>query len=99
MKYMNVVKFSVKPAHTSAFREALDSQPTWAGHIQGQTIQTGENTFCGCGLWESKDAMYAAMDSMVAWLDTVRHMLEEISPELGVTDAVSGPVIAETGAS
>jgi len=35
------------------------------------------------------------MDSMVGWLDTIRHMLEEITPELGVTDPVSGPVIWE----
>ena len=33
---------------------------------------------------------------MIAGLDTVRLMLEEISPELGVTDAVSGPVILES---
>ena len=32
---------------------------------------------------------------MIAGLDSVRLMLEEISPELGVTDPVSGPVIME----
>ena len=39
--------------------------------------------------------MDAEMESMIGWLDTVRDMLEEISPELGVTDPVSGPVIWE----
>ena len=33
---------------------------------------------------------------MIAGLDTVRPMLEEISPELGVTDPVAGPVILES---
>ena len=33
------------------------------------------------------------MDGMVAWLDTIRPMLEVISEELGVTDPASGPVI------
>jgi len=34
-------------------------------------------------------------DKMIAGLDTVRPLLEEISPELGVTDPVAGPVIME----
>jgi len=33
---------------------------------------------------------------MIAGLDTVRLLLEEISSELGVTDSVSGPVIMES---
>ena len=33
--------------------------------------------------------------SMIAHLDTVRDLLEEISADLGVTDPVSGPVVVE----
>ena len=95
MKYINVVKFKVKPDCVKNYMEALNNQPSWKGNIEGKTIQTGDNTFCSYGLWESKDAMEVEMDSMVAWLDTVRDLLEEISPELGVTDPVSGPVIWE----
>lgn len=47
------------------------------------------------GLWESEEAMVVARDSMIALLDTTRDLLEEISPELGVTDPVSGSVIFE----
>ena len=32
---------------------------------------------------------------LIKFLDTIRPMLEEISPVLGVTDPVSGPVVAE----
>jgi len=32
---------------------------------------------------------------MIEFLNAIRHMMEEISPELGVTDPVSGPVIFE----
>ena len=32
---------------------------------------------------------------MIAYLDTIRDLLEEISPELGVTDPVSGPVVID----
>ena len=36
-----------------------------------------------------------ARDKMIAGLNTVRPLLEEISPELGVTDSVSGSAIME----
>ena len=92
---MNIVRFKVKPEHINDYIEALQKQPVWNGNIEGRTIQTGENTFCAYGLWESKAAMDAEMDSMVSWLDTIREMLDEISPDLGLTDPVSGPVIWE----
>ena len=47
---------------------------------------------------DKKDAqsIAKARDKMIAGLDTVRSLLEEISPALGVTDPVSGPVIMES---
>ena len=95
MKHMNIVRFKVKPEHINDYIEALQKQPVWNGNIEGRTIQTGENTFCAYGLWESKEAMDAEMNSMISWLDTIREMLDEISPDLGLTDPVSGPVIWE----
>ena len=47
------------------------------------------------GLWESEEAMVAARKGMIALLNTTRDLLEEISPELGVTDPVSGTVVFE----
>ena len=95
MKYMNVVKFKVKLDCVNDYIKALNNQPSWKGNIESRAIQTGDSTFCIYGLWESKEAMETEMENMVDWLDTVRDMLEEISPELGVTDPVSGPVIWE----
>ena len=95
MKHINIVRFKVKLEHVNDYLEALTQQPVWKGNIEGKTIQTGENRFCAYGLWESKEAMDLEMDSMVGWLDTIRHMLDEITPEFGVTDPVSGPVIWE----
>jgi hypothetical protein len=40
--------------------------------------------------------MRAAMPDMISLLDQTRDMLEELSPELGVTDPVSGNVIFES---
>ena len=81
MTHMNVVRFIVKPDRINAYLDKLKSQPKWKGQIEGRTIQTGDNTFCGYGLWESKEAMDAEMHSMISWLDSVRDMLEEISPD------------------
>ena len=38
---------------------------------------------------------FVARPQMITSLDSVRDLLEEISPELGVTDPVSGPVVLE----
>ena len=44
---------------------------------------------------KDEQSIAKARDKMIAGLDTVRSLLEEISPELGVTDPVAGPVIME----
>ena len=45
---------------------------------------------------KSEEAMVTAKPDMIALLDTARDLLEEISPELGGTDPVSGPVVHES---
>jgi hypothetical protein len=50
---------------------------------------------CIIGEWKGEQSIAKARDKMIAGLDTVRPLLEEISPELGVTDPVAGPVIME----
>jgi hypothetical protein len=61
----------------------------------GWLIQTGEFTYCSVGEWDNQESLINARPAMIGFLDSVRHMLEEISPELGVTDPVSGPVVQE----
>ena len=61
----------------------------------GQLIQTGEFTYCSVGEWDNLESLVNARPAMIGFLDSVRHMLDEISPELGVTDPVSGPVVME----
>ena len=39
--------------------------------------------------------MADARPQMIGLLDSTRHLLEELSPELGVTDPVSGTVVFE----
>ena len=45
---------------------------------------------------KDEQAIAKERDKMIAGLGGVRSLLEEISPELGVTDPVSGPVIMES---
>ena len=47
------------------------------------------------GLWQSKEEMDSELSNMIKSLDNWRHMLGEISPELGVTDPESGPLVLE----
>ena len=57
----------------------------------------GERRYCFVGLWDSEDALMAGRSNMIEHLNSVRDFLEEISPELGVTDPVSGPVVISMG--
>ena len=53
-----------------------------------------KNSYCFVGLWESKEALVSARPKMIAHLDEAREFMKEPSPELGVTDPVSGDIVA-----
>ncbi len=94
-KFSNVVRFQVKSEYVDDFLEIFSDLPTHEGLLNQILIQTGEHKYCAVGLWVSEDAIAEARPKLISFLDTMRHMLEEISPEVGVTDAVSGPVVVE----
>ena len=94
-----MVRYVVKSEYVDDFLKVFSDLPPMGGYYEGLLsqilIKTGENNYCGVGLWESENAVVEARPAMIASLGTVRHMLDEISPEMGVTDAVSGPVVVE----
>ena len=94
-KYSNVVRFRVKQECIAAFEKAYRDCPLFDGMISQLLIRTDERQYCGVGFWDSEDALVLARPAMIAFLDSIRDLLEEISPEVGVTDALSGPVIVE----
>ena len=94
-KYSNVVKCIVKDGNQDKLIEKFNSIPKWEGMRRNILIQTGDKTFCSVGIWEDEASLVKNRENMIAFLDTLRPLLEEISPELGVTDAVSGTVVAE----
>ncbi len=57
----------------------------------------GRQRSCLVGFWNSEEALMAGLSNMIDHLNSVRDDLEEISPELGVTDPASGPVVISQG--
>ena len=94
MTAFNIVRFRVKPGKDEAFLAAhADGHANWPGLRKGMMIKTGERAYCLIAEWLDTDAIVAARPPMIATLDTFRPMLEDLGAGIGVTDAVSGPVV------
>ena len=98
-KFMNVVRSKVKKdkkdEYIKKLKEFFNNREGTEGLISLKQIQTGPNTYCVIGEWKNEGAIEKARQKLIGGLDTVRPLLDKISPELGVTDPVSGPVIME----
>ena len=96
---MNVVRSRIKEGlkdeYMKKLQDFLASMKGTEGLISKKQIQTGPNNMCIVGEWKDADSIAKARDKMIDGLDTVSPLLEEISPEVGVTDPVSGSVIME----
>ena len=96
---MNVVRSKFKEGKKDEYmkklKEFFDNMNGIEGLISMKQIQTGPYNMCIIGEWKDEQSIAKARDKMIAGLDSTRSLLEEISPELGVTDPVSGPVIME----
>ena len=90
----NVVRFRVKPGREQDFIEAHRSaNPRMPGFKGGALVRTGDRTFCIVAEWQNFQRLTAARPQMIAVLDNVRDMLEDLGGDLGVTDPVSGEVV------
>ena len=94
-KYTNVVRFRVKSGKQAEFESLFSKADNWDGQLVHILARTGEQSYVGYGLWQSEEHMQNAMPQMISLLNSTRHLLEELSPELGVTDPVSGSVVFE----
>ena len=96
MTAYNVVRFRVKPGREQEFIAVKKQWETpTKGFRKAAMIKTGDRTYCFIGEWDSMDAIAAARASMIANLDKVRHLLEDLGGGLGVTDPVSGEAVTE----
>ena len=102
-KFMNVVRYVVKADCHDAFIELHSSSIERGDGLYGQLdgilsqflIKTGDYSYCFVAIWESERSLVEARTLMIESLNSMRHTVEEITPELGVTDPVSRPVILE----
>jgi len=99
MTAFNVVRFRVKPGNEQRFideHRKLRSQ--FKGFLGGHLVKTGDHTFCMIGEWRNFPSIVAARPLMIATLDGIRDMLEDLGGGLGVTDPVSGEVVLKLAA-
>ncbi len=91
--FMNVVRYKLKSECVDKYFEAL-AKFSCEGLRTKYVAKTGENDYCFVGLWESEQAIASARPYMLSHLESVKGYMKELSPELGVTDPVSGPIVA-----
>lgn len=94
MTAFNAVRFKIKPGREKDFLAAHEKVGgQWPGLRHANIIRTGESRYCIIAEWDSTDAMAAARPAMIETLNSFRDTLEDLGNGLGVTDAVSGPVV------
>jgi len=94
MTAFNVVRFRVKPGEDERFIDYHRKQkPEFKGFLGGSLIKTGDRTYCFVAEWRTFQSIVNARPQMIAMLDGVRGMLEDLGGGLGLTDPVSGEAV------
>ena len=94
--FINVVRFKLKSGCVDKYFEVIN-KTNFEGMTQRYIAKTGANDYCFVGIWKSAEALAAQRPAMITHLDEVREFMEVLSPELGVTDPVSGNIISKVG--
>ena len=90
----NAVRFRVKPERDQEFLNAhKEIASSWPGIRHVNIIKTGDRSYCIIAEWTDMDALTKARPNMIATLNSFRDTLEDLGGGLGLTDAVSGPVV------
>ena len=100
MSAMNVVHVRVKPGKEQEFlaiHKDYEAQKV-PGSRRFNVVATGERMYCIVGEWDSMDALIAARPSMIANLDRLRPLLEDLGGGRGVTEPWSGKVVLSISA-
>ena len=94
MSAFNAVRFRVKPGRDQEFLDAHKGiAGNWPGLRHVNIIKTGDRSYCIIAEWTDVDALAKARPDMIATLNSFRDTLEDLGGGLGLTDAVSGPVV------
>ena len=93
---MNVVRFRLKSDCVDKYFEVIN-KTYFEGMMQRYIAKTGNYDYCFVGIWKTAESIAAQRSAMIAHLNEVRGFMEELSPELGVTDPVSGNIVSKVG--
>ena len=94
MTAFNAVRFRVSPGRDQEFLNAHKNiHEDWPGLVHANIIKTGDRSYCIIAEWTGVDAVARARPAMIATLNSFRDTLEDLGGGLGVTEAVSGPVV------
>ena len=96
--FASCVRFVVKPGNEDVFLGKLKEFKLPVGALSHTAVSTGERSYCTFVSWKDESDLANARPEMIAFLDSIRDLLEELSPELGVTDPVSGPIVHQDNA-
>lgn len=97
MTVMNVVHMRVKPGQAGAYVAIHERMGTTAGMRNFWLGKSGERSSIVVGEWDGTDAMAAARPAMLANLDNLRPILEDLGGGRGVTEPWSGEVVLQLG--
>lgn len=99
MTAMNVVHMRVKPGKADEFvrlHQDFDMKSIPGGR-NFWLMKSGENSFVVIGEWDDLAALSAARPVMIASLDKLRPILEDLGGGRGVTEPWSGEVALHMG--
>ncbi|MFC3087769.1 putative quinol monooxygenase [Tabrizicola soli] len=99
MTAMNVVHMRVKPGMEAEFvrlHQDFDMKSLRGGR-NFWLVKSGDRSFVVIGEWDSTEALVAARPAMIANLDRLRPILEDLGGGRGVTEPWSGEVALHLG--
>lgn len=94
MTAMNIVHMRVKPGREEEFlslHQAFERE-NMPGLVNLWVTRTGERSYCVVGEWTGMSELVAARPAMIANLDKLRTLLEDLGGGRGVTEPWSGEV-------
>jgi hypothetical protein len=97
MSAYNIVRMRVKPGREEDYlanQRAID-RAQFAGLRKFAIVKTGDRSYCIIGEWDRFESLVNARPKLIALLDGMREMLEDLGSDLGVTDPVSGEAVVE----
>lgn len=94
MTAMNIVHMRVKPGKEAEFiaqHRAINASAMNGGR-NFWVVKTGERSYCIVGEWDSMDTLASSRPAMIAILDPLRPLLEDLGGGRGLTEPYSGEV-------